>query len=129
MRHGLAIVVVGGLNPPSVQGLLAAPPATAPPASRATAGTASGWVACLVLVIFFLTTNSVIFFLNKIAPGTSIPVAVRPASGTDGSRISSSYSPSGVRTGVFRAAAGCTAAAVGGQNLTPRAAYFENATV
>ena len=71
-------------------------------------------------------TSGVISFLRTKTPSTSIPVAVRP---TNGSRISSSYSPSGVQTGVFRAAAGCTAAAVSGQNLTPRAACFENATV
>ena len=72
--------------PPPRPGAVGSAPASAHTASHATTGTAGGWVACLVLVIFFLNKHGVIFSSTKIAPGTSILVAVHPATGTAGRR-------------------------------------------
>ena len=99
------------------------PPVRSPPpppsASPSTIGTAGGWVACLVLVFFPCPLLLPLPPAHKNeAPGTAHlqhcpPSLVPPAAGW---RISSSYSSSAclrkrTRTRVFRAAAGCTAAA------------------
>ena len=107
-------------------GPLASPPPPPPSASPSTTGTADGWVACLVLVVVSFIFR--IFCIwsspgrhqsthkNK-APGTTHlqQCPQSPVPPADGSRISSSYSPWGNRTSVFKAATGRTTAAVPGQ--------------
>ena len=94
---------------------LARPPPPPPSASPSTIGTADGWVACLVLVVFMPSPQIIVHSKNK-APGTTHlqQCPSSPVPPADGSRISSSYPPWEVRTGVFRAAAGRTAAAARG---------------
>ena len=119
---GLVVCAMGGarrrrgFEPRFVRpfkGPLARSPPPSPSVSPSTIGTAVGWVVCLVLVVFMPSPQVIVHCKNK-APGTAHlqqwpPSPVPPA---DGSRISSSYSPWGLRTGVFKAAAGRTTAAV-----------------
>ena len=109
----------------SVQGPAGEVPAT-PSAARSTIGTAVGWVACLVLIVFFLL--QIVFVLRQVcpseklkskAPGTAhlqqrAPPPVPPCAAGSASPPRSPLRPpaKGIRTPVFRAAAGCTAAVV-----------------
>ena len=58
MYHGWRSSSSGGQSPvrPSAQGPVGKVPATAPFGTSSTIGTADGWLACLVLVVFLFSS-------------------------------------------------------------------------
>ena len=124
---GLVVCAMGGtrhrqgFEPRFVRpsrGPLARSPPPPPSTSPSTIGTAGGWVACLVHVVLSYVQSTCHRYMHlsglserkakKQGTGHNTPAAVTPVT------VSSSYSPWGIRTAVFGAAAGCTAAAVRG---------------